>query len=134
MIFYNIRKKLVKRNVFRYKIIWDKKSRSNLQFKVKQLLKPIWFADVVYEEFPVFSSLLKIDFLNATKRIAVEVQGPQHEKYNPFFHDHSPLKFVAGIKRDLKKQEWCEINNIKMIEVLESDLKDKIKFYSLIQS
>ena len=133
MMLYDIRGRPVKRTIARYRIKWDKKSRSKFQFRVKQLLKPIWFADVVFEEFPVFGTLLKIDFYNGTKRIAVEVNGPQHEEFNPFFHDNSPQKFIKGIKRDLHKHAWCEQNKIQLIEIVAKDLENLSTFYGRIQ-
>ena len=134
MTLFDIRGNLVTRTVIRYKIHWNGKSRSKLQCRVKQLLKPIWSVDVVFEEFPVFGSLLKIDFYNGTKRIAVEVNGPQHDKFNKFFHDDSPLKWVKSIKRDMRKYEWCERNKIRLVEIIEADLNDLASFYQRIQN
>jgi len=131
MTLFDVRKRLVSRNVIRFKVKWDKASRSKLQFRVKQLLKPIWFYDVVFEEFPVFGSLMKIDLFNASKKIAVEVNGPQHDKFNAFFHGESPLQFVKGLKRDLRKYEWCEWNKITVIEVIETDLANLSHFYKM---
>ena len=74
------------RNPTKYLIKWDKKCRSNLQKKVKDLLYKYWKADVVFEEFPVLGSRMTIDFYNANKNIAIEVDGMQHYKYNKFFH------------------------------------------------
>jgi hypothetical protein len=133
MTLYDIRGRLVNRMVARFRLKWEKPSRSKLQFRVKQLLKPIWFTDIVFEEFPVFGSLLKIDFYNGTKRVAVEVNGPQHEEFNPFFHGDSPQQFIKGIKRDLHKHTWCERNQIRLVEILESDLSDIRAFYARIQ-
>ena len=68
--------------------------------------------------------MLKVDILNATKRIAVEIQGNQHESFNEFFHDHSRLKYLQSIKRDVKKEKWLELNEFKFLELYESDLKN----------
>lgn len=133
MTLYNIYGRLVGKTVNKYRVKWDKPSRSKFQFKVKQLLKPIWITDVVFEEFPVFGSLLKIDFYNATRKVAIEVNGPQHDKFH-FFHDGSPQKFIKAIKYDLRKYEWCEKNQIKLIEIVEKDLLNIADFYSLIKN
>jgi very-short-patch-repair endonuclease len=120
---FNINGKLVKKNVSKYLINWDKKSRSNIQFSTKQFLRNYWFSHIVYEEFPVYGSLLKVDFLNATKKIAIEVQGSQHESFNKFFHDNSRLKYLNSIKRDYNKFLWLEKNGFKLIEIYEKDVK-----------
>ena len=69
----------------RYSIKWKEKSRSKLQFGVKQFLLPYWSSDVVFEEFPVAGTRLTLDFYNANKKVAIEVQGAQPLKV------HSPL-------------------------------------------
>ena len=84
----NINGKLINKNVRKNLIDWEGKSRSKLQFKFKQFFYPYWKNHIVYEEFPVYGTMLKVDILNATKRIAVEIQGNQHESFNEFFHDH----------------------------------------------
>jgi hypothetical protein len=116
MRLYNIYGKLVSQNVSKYVINWDKKSRSQLQFKTKQFLKPYWKCYVVYEEFPVYGSLLKVDILNATLRIAVEVHGPQHGEYH-YFHNNSPNAYLDSIKRDKKKYDWLKSNDFKLLEI-----------------
>ena len=106
----------------KYSIDWDKKSRSKIQFKVKQFLKTYWKSHVVFEEFPVYGTKLKVDILNATIKVAVEVQGRQHSSFNKFFHGNSRAKYLASIKRDFQKSQWLEMNNYKLIEVEESEI------------
>ena len=95
---------------------WDGKSRSKFQFEVKKFLQKYWSGDVVFEELKVVGTRLTLDFFNANKRVAIEVQGQQHTKFVPFFHS-SRGKFLQQLKRDCKKLEFCEINNIKLIEI-----------------
>ena len=116
MRLYNIRGRQVNKNVSRYLIDWDKKSRSKLQFKVKQFLKEYWESHVVYEEFPVFGSRMKVDIVNATKYIAVEVNGQQHGSFNKFFHN-SRYGYFQSISRDVKKEEWLEKNGFDLITI-----------------
>ncbi len=120
----NVNGKLVNKNVRRYSINWEAKSRSKLQYKFKSFFYPYWKNHIVYEEFPVYGSMLKIDLLNATKKIAVEIQGAQHESFNKFFHDNSRLKYLESIKRDVKKEKWIDTNGFKFIELYENDIKD----------
>ena len=121
MRLYNIYGKLVSKNVSKHLIDWNKKSRSKFQFRVKQLLRPFWQNQIVYEEFPVYGSLMRVDILNATKRIAIEVNGRQHSEFVPFFHK-SRSEYLKSIKRDHQKTEWLEKNNFKLLEVEEKDL------------
>jgi hypothetical protein len=120
----NINGKLVNKNVRKNLINWEAKSRSKLQYNFKQFFHTYWKNHIVYEEFPVYGTMLKVDFINATKRIAVEIQGNQHESFNKFFHDNSRLKYLESIKRDVKKERWIELNNFKFIELYENDLKN----------
>jgi len=107
---------------YRYVIKWDGKSRSKFQFGVKQYLKQYWKNDIVFEEFPVVGTALTIDFYNHTRRIAVEAQGGQHERYVSHFHGkHNRYNFLRQLKRDQRKLDFCELNNITMVEIYYKD-------------
>jgi very-short-patch-repair endonuclease len=123
MIFISISGKQQKvRNPTKYLIKWEKKCRSKIQKNVKDFLKEYWFSDVVFEEFPVLGSRMTFDFYNANKKIAIEVDGEQHYKYNKFFHGNDRHKFLQQLKRDQKKEDFCEINKIKLVRIVESDI------------
>ena len=123
MRLFSLNGKLVNKNVSKYLIDWDKPSRSKIQFNTKKFFQQYWKHHIVYEEFPVYGSLMKVDILNATKRIAIEVNGAQHDNFNEFFHNHSRMNYLKSIKRDCKKEEWLEKNNFKLLEIYEKDLK-----------
>jgi very-short-patch-repair endonuclease len=125
---YNIYGKLVSKNVSKHLIDWDKKSRSKFQFKVKQLLRPYWQNQIVYEEFPVYGSRMRVDILNATKRIAIEVNGRQHSEFVPYFHK-SRAEYLKSIKRDHQKTEWLEKNGFNLLEIEEKDLNPGEDFF-----
>lgn len=108
------------RNSYRYKIDWNKNSRSKFQTQVKKILYDFWNFDLVYEEFPVVGTRLSLDFFNYNKNIAVEVQGAQHLRYVEHFH-RNKSNFLHQIKRDNKKLEFCELNSIKLIEIYPDD-------------
>jgi len=120
---YNVHGKLQSRRVSKYLIDWDAKSKSNIQFKTKQFLKPYWRNHIVYEEFPVYGTRMKVDIVNATRKIAIEVNGTQHSKFNKFFHGNSRAKYLASIKRDVKKREWLKLNNFKIIEIEQNEVE-----------
>jgi len=122
MRLFNINGRLQKKSVSKYLINWNKKSRSKVQFKTKKFLEPFWKGHVVYEEFPVYGSRMTVDILNATKKLAVEVQGKQHGEFNKFFHSNSRLKYLEGIKRDIKKAEWLENNGFILLEIEEDEV------------
>lgn len=124
MKLYNIYGKAVSKNVSGYLINWDKPSRSKIQFKTKQFLKQYWKNHIVYEEFPVYGSLLKVDFINATRKIAVEVHGPQHSSFNKFFHGESRLNYLKSIKRDVAKENWLTLNKFTLVEVYHDQVDD----------
>ena len=111
-------------------IDWDGKSRSKFQFEVKKFLKKYWQGDVVFEELKIVGTRLTIDFYNANTKVAIEVQGQQHFKYVKFFHINRN-GYLGQIKRDVKKIEFCEINNIKLIEIYPKDELSKDLFEKL---
>jgi len=119
----NIYGSYVNKNVEKYRIDWEEKSRSQAQFRTKDFLKQYWQNDIVYEEFPVYGSRMKVDIVNMTRKIAIEVQGDQHYKFNKHFHSNSRLKYLASLKRDVKKLEWLESNGFVVAEVTEKETK-----------
>jgi hypothetical protein len=122
MKLYNAFGKVVSKNVSQYTIDWDAASRSKIQFKTKQFLRKYWQNHIVYEEFPVFGSRLKVDILNATRKIAVEVHGPQHSAYNKFFHNDSRLNYLKSIKRDVAKENWLTLNKFILVEIYDNEV------------
>ena len=122
MRLFSITGRLVYRNVSHCRIKWSGKSRSKAQYKVKQFFKRYWFDHICYEEFPVYGTMMKIDLLNASKKIAIEVDGEQHEEFNPFFHQGSRLNYLYSIGRDYKKEEWLEKNGFKLIKIKISEI------------
>ena len=104
-----------------YMVKWDRPSRSKMQFGVKEFVKTYWFNDVVFEEFPIVGTRMSLDLYNANKNIAIEVQGAQHLKYTPFFHGKSKTTFLSQIRRDNDKEEFCKLNDIKLVEVYPED-------------
>ena len=112
----------------KYLIDWGGKSKSKIQRKTKQFLKEYWKHHIVFEEFPVAGTRLSLDFYNANKKIAVEVQGEQHTKYDPFFHGKNKANFLNQLRRDQNKMLFCELNNIKLVEIYKNDSINKNLF------
>lgn len=107
-------------NVSEYLCDWHKVV-SKPQKKVKDFLYPYWNGCVVLEEFRIPGSLLRIDLLNLTRKVAVEVSPASTHSFNEFFHKNR-FRFGASVRRELDKQEWIEQNGFKLVEVFEDDL------------
>ena len=105
----------------KYLIDWGGPSRSKIQLKAKQFLKKHWQHHIVFEEFPVAGTKLTLDFYNANKKIAVEVQGEQHTKYIPFFHGKNKANYISQLRRDQDKLNFCKLNNIRLVEIYKDD-------------
>ena len=105
----------------KYLIDWDDKNCSKPEWVVKQFLKPYWKNHVVCAEFRIPGSLNRLDYLNLTLNIAVEVSPEStHGEYNEFMHG-SRSGYIKRIKVDLEKEEWCNQNKIKMITLEDID-------------
>ena len=111
-----------------YLIDWGAESKSKIQFKTKQFIKDFWYNNLVFEEFPVAGTRLSLDFYNATKKIAIEVQGAQHRKYVPHFHGGHKSNYIDQLRRDKQKLEFCEMNGIHLMEVYDGDVLDESLF------
>ena len=122
MYLNNIRGKRTFRNVNGKRIDWKTVGKSKFQKTIKDALYPLWASYIVYEEFPVYGSRLTLDFFNATKMVAIEVQGNQHIKFTPYFHKNE-MDFRYQLMKDDIKQMFCDSNGIKLIQIFTDDLK-----------
>ena len=109
-------------------INWEASSRSKRQKAVKDFLKDYWYHHVTFEEFPVVGTRLSLDFYNANKKVAVELQGSQHTKYNKLFHGGYKNNYLEQLKRDQIKAEFCEVNEIILVEIYDSDIVNECLF------
>lgn len=114
----------VYKNIEDYRIDWDSKERSIVQFKVKQFLKKYWLSNVVYSEMPIPGTRLKCDLVNVTKKIAIETSGEQHYSFNSHFHQKSRSRYLKSIGNDMKKREFLEYNGFAVLEIHEKEVKD----------
>jgi very-short-patch-repair endonuclease len=121
MKFKTLNGKIRNKNINKYRVNWDKPSRSKFQFAVKQFLRQYWEKHVVYEEMNVVGTKLKVDFFNATKGLAIEVDGAQHNEFNKFYHG-TASGYLQSLKRDDKKEKFFELNGIKLIRIFPEDL------------
>lgn len=99
----------------------DAKSRSQLHVRARAILKRMFPCDMILEEVKLPGSKkngdrLFADFLLPGQSLMVEVHGEQHYKFNRFFHN-SIFDFINSQKRDQDKRDWCELNNIVLVEL-----------------
>jgi hypothetical protein len=111
------------------KIDWEKKV-SIPQLVVKQFLFPFWKDDIVAEEFVIPGSKLRIDLLNFTKKVAIEVNPDSyHVQYNNWLHK-SRVAFSQKVRNDENKRIWCEKNGIELIELYDTEIEDIENFFA----
>ena len=85
--------------------------------------KALYPYDIICEEVSIpgikteinYKTLI-LDFYIHFYRLAIEVQGSQHYKFNKFFY-HNKLEFFRAQKLDNLKRKWCQINNIRLVEL-----------------
>ncbi len=111
------------KNVKDRRVDWKGESKSKFQKGVKFYLHPLWFHYIVYEEFPVYGTRYTLDFFNASRKIAVEVQGIQHTKFTRYFQA-SEFDYLKQLKIDETKRKFCELNKIELIEVNYKEQKE----------
>lgn len=120
--FLDLNGKIVKTNIQKYRIDWDKPSCSKFQTEVKELVRPFWKHHKVMEEFKIPRTRFRVDFLNITDKIAIEAHGDQHDKMVSHFHK-TKSGFLESLKRDRYKEEWLFKNGYELIQIYPKDLK-----------
>lgn len=128
MKFKTLNNKLREVPIHKYLIDWDGKFASNFETEVANWIRPYWKNDVVTAQLKVAGTKLSLDFYNVSQKIAIEVQGRQHVMYVPFLSG-TRSGYLSQLKRDLMKAKFCEINNIKLIEIFPEDLPLSKKFF-----
>lgn len=115
----------------RYPMRSREQSKSLGQFSLGRILRTIYGQHVmILEEFPLPDERLWLDFYMPHHHLAFEYQGEQHDKFNRFFHgDKKGLD--NSKKRDERKRQWCDINDICLVEVRGTITVDKLQ--NLIQ-
>lgn len=115
----------------RYAIDWDNDGASKLEIKFRDLIYPFWKNYIVLFQARIPGSLYRIDFINVNKRLAVEVDGSQHNEFNAFFYQNSRNHYKEALKKDLAKENWCEENSITLLRLYKEDLDNFSKKYIL---
>lgn len=95
----------------------DSKPRSQLHIAARELLLQLLPTIDAKEEVPIPITRMKtlyLDFYIPLFKWAIEVHGEQHYKFVSHFHA-TAAGFITQRKNDQAKQEWCELNGIKLI-------------------
>ena len=116
-----LRGTLVYHSDAKYRIDWDRKAPSKIAQHTKDFIQQHFPNDIWFEEYCLPRSRLRIDYLNATRKIAIEANGRQHSSYLEFFHKDR-LGWANSFKRDVAKVEFLEANGYKVIEIYDEDL------------
>lgn len=94
-------------------------NKSSYHLSARSLIASAYPTLQILEEVPVplrKNETLYLDFYLPLKKICFEVHGEQHYKFIPFYHN-TMLNFLKSQKRDREKQEWCEMNGIKYVDL-----------------
>jgi len=93
--------------------------------KVREILLELFPTEPILEELLIPELNLKLDFFVPRRKLAIEIDGQQHDKHVPFFHK-TKQDFLHAKTNDKLKNDWCEINEIKLVR-LKWDEEDKWK-------
>ena len=105
----------------------DSRPRSKHHLKARALLKEMFPTCQLIEEVsitPRKGEVLYLDFYVPLHSLCVEVHGEQHYKFIPHYHG-SMMGFAKSKKRDREKEEWCELNGIRIVELPFSEEEDE---------
>lgn len=94
-------------------------NRSSYHLMARSIITECYPTLQILEEVPIplkKSETLYLDFYLPLKKTCFEVHGEQHYKFIPFYHT-TILNFLKSQKRDKEKQEWCELNGIKYVDL-----------------
>ena len=107
----------------------DERARSKYHLKARKLLKQKFPTCQILEEVPVKvrrGQVLYLDFYIPLHDLCVEVHGEQHYKFVMFYHK-TMLGFAQARKRDMEKIEWCQLNDITIVELPFNESEDEWK-------
>jgi hypothetical protein len=92
----------------------DQRERSELHLETRKILKSLYPTQRILEEVPLPGINLYADFYLPHSQTLIEVHGRQHYEFVAYFHGNR-LGFARGQRNDIVKQDWCILNNIKLV-------------------
>ncbi len=95
----------------------DRRPRSSYHLRCRAVLRKMFTASPICEEVALpGSGSLRLDFYLPDQRLGIEVQGEQHFQPVGKFHEDKKA-FLQGQRRDEDKRRWCELNNVRLVEL-----------------
>ncbi len=106
----------------------NNKFQSQYHEKAYMLIKKMYTLYPMYEETKLCGTKndLYLDLFIPSLKIAIEVQGQQHYKFIPHFHQNI-IGYARAKSRDQEKALWCEINEITLIELIYNETEEEWK-------
>lgn len=95
-------------------VLNEKRKKSELHLKIRNLLRTNYPLDKIYEEVYVPIAGFYLDFFIPSRDLACEAHGEQHYTYNTHFFK-SKLEFLQAQKRDRDKENIMEENGISLL-------------------
>lgn len=95
----------------------NKKQKSKLHESARDVIKSVYPNDTILQEVPIYGCgklPLYLDFYLPLRAVCIEVMGKQHYQWIPHFHK-TKAEFLKAVVRDKKKEEFCELNCIKLV-------------------
>lgn len=117
-------------NIYDLKISKKKdktREKSKLHTQAKEVLKEVFPRMATIDEVAVRVRRglnLYLDIYVPSLCLVVEVHGQQHYEFIPHFHGHKHRFGRAKLNDELKK-EWCEINEIRYVELAYNESADE---------
>jgi hypothetical protein len=94
-----------------------KEAASAGHIRARELLCKLFPLDPRLEEVRLpGTGSLTADFYLPARKLLIEVQGVQHERYVSHFHKHV-LGFWRSRNRDGRKRAWAELNGLSLVEL-----------------
>ena len=93
-----------------------KKKKSKLQERAVEVIKAVLPSTMILQEVAIpidNKKRLYLDIFLPMHRVALEIQGRQHDKRVKFFqtrHQHN-----RQLENDKLKSDWCRLNNIPLL-------------------
>lgn len=121
MKFKDLDGNIVSKDISKYR--WGGNSRFEGERLLGEKLRNLFPSIAIYAQLPCLGTKLKLDYYISDLKIAFEFDGRQHEEHVPFYHGDK-RGFERAQERDKTKEEWCDINNIRLIRVTQKELNN----------
>lgn len=121
MLLLDSNHQLINWNYSKYYHRKDRPTKSSGHTLALSLLGELFPNHTIYEEVSLPTCpVMYADFWVPNIKLIVEVQGKQHYEYTPHFHKDK-MDFYRAQARDKKKRNWCELNEIKLIQLSDEE-------------